>query len=72
MGPVVGGAGGLTKTEFLEAVGGFNIKEAFPDLDPGFHHFRIDPFTPDRVFFTSRATGTHLGPFLGNEPTGKR
>lgn len=31
----------------------------------------MDPFAPDRVFFTSKATGTHLGPFLGNAPTGK-
>lgn len=71
MGPVVGGDDGLTKDEFLKAVGGFDIKSAFPDINPGFHHFRVDPFAPDRVFFTSTATGTHLGNFLGIEPTGK-
>ena len=70
-GPVVGGEDGLTKEEFLKAVGGFDIKSAFPDINPGFHHFRVDPFAPDRVFFTSTATGTHLGNFLGIAPTGK-
>ena len=47
MGPVVGGDDGLTKDEFLKAVGGFDIKSAFPDINPGFHHFRVDPFAPN-------------------------
>jgi hypothetical protein len=55
MGPVVGGAGGLSKTQFLEAVGGFNLYKAFPDLNPRFHHFRADPLDPGRVWFTSQA-----------------
>lgn len=71
MGPVVGGAGGLPKDEYLEAVGGFDIKVAFPDLNPRFHHFRIDPLEGDRVWFTSVASGTHDGPFLGIAPTHK-
>ena len=71
MGPFVGGAGGLPRDEFLEAVGGFKITDAFPDLDPRFHHFRADPLDAGRVWFTSQASGTDTGGFLGNKPTGK-
>lgn len=72
MGPFVGGAGGLPRDEYLKAVGGFDIRAAFPDLNPNFHHFRVDPLDPGRVWFTSQASGTDLGGFLGNAPTGKR
>lgn len=72
MGPFVGGPSGLPRAEYLKAVSGFNIKAAFPDLDPGFHHFRADPLDVGRVWFTSTASGTDTGGFLGNEPTGKR
>merc|ERR1719198_344502 len=72
MGPFVGGAGGLPRDDYLKAVGGFDIKAAFPDLAPNFHHFRADPYDAGRVWFTSTATGTDMGGFLGNEPTGKR
>jgi len=71
MGPFVGGAGGLPREEYLKAVGGFNLKDAFPDLDPRFHHFRADPLDAGRVWFTSQASGTDKGGFLGNTPTGK-
>lgn len=72
MGPYVGGASGLPKQDFLDAVGGFDIRSAFPDINPRFHHFRIDPMDPGRVWFTSQASGTDTGGFLGNAPTGKR
>ena len=53
-------------------MGGFNLKEAFPDLNPRFHHFRLDPLDAGRVWFTSQASGTDKGSgFLGNQPTGK-
>ena len=72
MGPFVGGADGLGKEQFLKTVGGFDIKEAFPDLNPRFHHFRADPLDSGRVWFTSQATGSDSGTgFLGNAPTGK-
>ena len=71
-GPVVGGDGGLSKEAYLKAVGGFKITEGFPDLNPRFHHFRVDPFD-GRVWFTSRAIGTHTGLLLGiHKPTGKK
>jgi hypothetical protein len=72
MGPFVGGAGGLPKEDYLTAVGGFNIQDAFPDIEPRFMHFRADPLDAGRIWFTSQAGGTHLGDFLGNKPTGKR
>merc|ERR1719238_1136623 len=34
MGPFVGGEGGLPRDNYLKTVGGFDIKEAFPDLNP--------------------------------------
>merc|ERR1719231_1363516 len=72
MGPFVGGKGGLPKAEYLKAVGGFDIKAAFPDLNPRFPHFRADPLDAGRIWFTSQASGTDNGEgFLGNEPTGK-
>jgi len=72
MGPFVGGADGLPKVDYLKAVGGFDIKKAFPDLNPRFHHFRADPLDPGRIWFTSQASGTDNGAgFLGNKPTGK-
>merc|ERR1719163_961044 len=60
MGPFVGGKGGLPKAEYLKAVGGFDIKAAFPDLNPRFHHFRADPLDPGRIWFTSQASGTDM------------
>eukprot|EP00579_Thalassiosira_antarctica_P005422 CAMPEP_0201884956 /NCGR_PEP_ID=MMETSP0902-20130614/17643_1 /ASSEMBLY_ACC=CAM_ASM_000551 /TAXON_ID=420261 /ORGANISM="Thalassiosira antarctica, Strain CCMP982" /LENGTH=259 /DNA_ID=CAMNT_0048413977 /DNA_START=32 /DNA_END=811 /DNA_ORIENTATION=+ len=72
MGPVVGGSSGLDREAYLEAVGGFKIKDAFPDLNPRFHHFRADPLDAGRIWFTSVASGTDNGKgFLGNKPTGK-
>ena len=64
-GPVVGP---LSKGKFIEAFTSFEIKEAFPDAQPQLHHFRVDPFEPNRVWFTTRFVGTHTGPFAGSIP----
>ena len=72
MGPFVGGEGGMPKDTYLDTVGGFDIKTAFPDLNPRFHAFRADPMDPGRIWFVSQASGTDSGSgFLGNAPTGK-
>lgn len=71
MGPVVGGPSGLKREAYLEAVGNFKIKEAFPDFNPRFHDFRADKLDAGRVWFTTVASGTDDGGFLGNKPTGK-
>ena len=69
-GPVVGP---LSKSKFIEAFTSFELKEAFPDAQPQLHHFRVDPFEPNRVWFTTRFVGTNTGPFAGSiPPTGVR
>jgi len=66
--PVVGP---LSKEEYLKAVGGFKIKDAFPDLNPGIHDFRVDPMQPNRVFYTVAFTATHTGESPLGAPTGR-
>lgn len=71
MGPVVGP---LSKAAFLKAVGGFDFSSAFPDASPEWHHFRVDPFEPNRVWMTARGRGTNTGEGsnpLFKKPTGK-
>lgn len=53
--------GPLSKEEFLRAFGGFKVKDALPDLKDN-AWFTVDPLEPNRVWFMSRATGTHTGP----------
>jgi len=68
--PIVGP---LSKREFLTAFGSFKVKEAFPDLQDN-SWFKVDPLEPNRVWFVSRATGTHTGTLRfgrPNPPTGK-
>ncbi|CAE8695322.1 unnamed protein product [Polarella glacialis] len=66
--PVVGPIG---KEEYLQALGTFKILDAFPDSNPNYHFFRVDPFEPDRVWFQTRKTGTNTGEFMKKPPTGK-
>jgi len=63
---------GLPKPEYLNALRGFDLLQAFPDMNNNYHAFRVDPFEPNRVWFQTRATATHTGPLMGAEPTGKR
>lgn len=55
--PIVGPLG---RDEFLNAFGSFKVKDAFPDLQDN-SWFQVDPLEPNRVWFFSRATGTHTG-----------
>ncbi|CAD7704102.1 unnamed protein product [Ostreobium quekettii] len=66
--PVVGP---LSYAEFTTAFKGFGLTEAFPDLQPCIYHFRVDPYQPGRVWFTSRSWGVNTGPLMGGEPTNK-
>lgn len=61
-GPVVGP---LSKEQFLTAIGSFDLKEGIPDLTGNMHHFRVDPYIHNRVWFTTIAKGTHTGTLAG-------
>jgi len=64
--------GPLGRKEYLNALGTFKLEEAFPDINPQYYGFRVDPFEPHRVWFHSRSTATHTGPLMGKSPTGKQ
>jgi hypothetical protein len=64
VGPVVGP---LRKEEFLKAFGSFDLTAAFPDARNGIHHMRVDPFMPNRVFFTAHFLGKVRTRALGEE-----
>lgn len=69
--PIVGP---LSKGEFMRAFGSFKLKEAMPDIKDN-SWFTVDPLEPNRVWFFSRATGTHTGTLNFASPippTGKR
>lgn len=67
-GPVVGP---LSKKEYLGALASFRLEDAFPDLNPHFHHFRVDPFETNRVWFTSAGTATFTGELPAFKVKGK-
>jgi len=66
--PVVGPFG---KEEFVNSLKSFNLLKGFPDLKSNFHHFRVDPFEPNRVWYSVKFTGTNTGPIMGRPATGK-
>jgi hypothetical protein len=79
--PFVGGATnatpddpkpGISKTKMFDALRGFKLLDAFPDLNNNYHAFRVDPFEPNRVWYQTRPFGTHTGAMMGKEPTGRR
>jgi hypothetical protein len=63
-GPVVGP---INKEQYLKAVDAAldNIYAAFPELKAQYYDFRVDPFEPNRVWYTSRGYGTMTGSFAG-------
>lgn len=71
VGPVVGP---LPKTEFISALGNVDVNGAFPDFNPEFHGFQVDPFEGNRVWYIARGRGTNTGPFppFAPEPTNKK
>ena len=66
----------LDKEAYLKAVRGFSLDQAIPDMNSNAYDFRVDPFEPNRVWFTIRNSGTHTGDlkFAGKtyEGTGKK
>ena len=63
---------GLPKAEFLAALRGFDLLDAFPDMNNNYHAFRVDPFEPNRVWFQTRCFATHTGPLMGSAATNRR
>ena len=57
--------------DYLKAVSGFKIKDAFPDMKSNPYHWRVDPYEPNRVWFTVRTTATHTGPLKFGSSTYK-
>lgn len=53
--PIVGP---LNKAEFLKAFGSFRLQDAIPDYKDNCW-LQVDPLEPNRVWFISRAAGTH-------------
>lgn len=39
----------------------FRLADAFPDMSPNPYHWRVDPYEPNRVWFTVRNVATHTG-----------
>ena len=69
-GPVVGPIG---KEAFCKAFASFKITDGFPDMKANAYNFHVDPFDKNRVWFSTRAVGTHTGLLAGKiEPTGKK
>ncbi|OLQ15674.1 hypothetical protein AK812_SmicGene62 [Symbiodinium microadriaticum] len=77
VGPVIGP---LDKKAFYGQRDSVDFFRSFPDATAEFHHFRVDPFEPNRVWWTVRGAGTHTGDampgsdaeLLFGPPTGKR
>ncbi|GAQ80610.1 hypothetical protein KFL_000580040 [Klebsormidium nitens] len=59
----------LQKNEFLQALGRFSVKDAFPDLEPNAFGFSVDPYEPNRVWFFTRSRATHTGVLNFGSPT---
>ncbi len=51
----------LDKEAYLKAVRGFSLDQAIPNMNSNAYHFRVDPYEPNRVWFTIRNSGTHTG-----------
>ena len=46
----------------MKAVRSFKLKEAFPNMESHPYDWRVDPYEPQRVWFTIRSTAKHTGP----------
>ena len=62
----------INKKDFLDVLEGFDLKEAFPDLQTKYTNFRVDPFDPYRVWVDGLGSGTWTGPLMGKSGNGVR
>merc|ERR1712031_121028 len=66
--PVVGP---FDKDTFVTSLKGFDLRTVFPDLSANNHHFRVDPFEPNRVWWSVKYTGKNTGEVFGQPATGR-
>ena len=66
--PVVGP---FDKALFIDSLKSFDLKSAFPELSSNYHHWRVCPFEPNRVWYSIKYTGANTGPVLGRPATGR-
>eukprot|EP00285_Hemiselmis_virescens_P004328 CAMPEP_0173415088 /NCGR_PEP_ID=MMETSP1356-20130122/84674_1 /TAXON_ID=77927 ORGANISM="Hemiselmis virescens, Strain PCC157" /NCGR_SAMPLE_ID=MMETSP1356 /ASSEMBLY_ACC=CAM_ASM_000847 /LENGTH=325 /DNA_ID=CAMNT_0014377313 /DNA_START=27 /DNA_END=1004 /DNA_ORIENTATION=+ len=57
----------LGKDEFIRIFGSFKLPDAMSDIRENAWAFHVDPLESNRVWWLSRASGTHDGP-LGSSP----
>ena len=66
--PVVGP---FDKSLFIDSLKSFDLKTAFPELSSNYHHWRVCPFEPNRVWYSIKYTGRNTGPVLGRPATNR-
>ena len=66
--PVVGP---FDKELFVDSLKSFDLKTAFPNLSSNYHHWRVCPFEPNRVWYSIKYIGSNDGPVLGRPATGR-
>merc|ERR1719424_2758545 len=64
--PVVGP---FDKELFVDSLKSFDLKTAFPNLSSNYHHWRVCPFEPNRVWYSVKYIGSNDGPVLGQPAT---
>jgi hypothetical protein len=67
--PVVGP---FDKSEFVDSLKSFDLKTAFPSMSSNYHHWRVCPFEPNRVWYSVKYIGSNDGPVLGQAATFKK
>jgi uncharacterized protein (DUF169 family) len=50
----------LHEQNFLKAAAAVQVAQGVPNLQREVYDFRLDPFEPARVWYTTRAAGTSL------------
>ena len=67
--PVVGP---FDKELFVDSLKSFDLKSAFPEMSSNYHHWRVCPFEPNRVWYSIKYIGSNTGPVLGRPATGRK
>lgn len=60
--------GPMDREGFIQTMETLDLDSVIPDMQARIHHMRVDPLEPNRVWFTSRPVGHHLGPLKAGLP----